>query len=295
MGYLLLSVALFSGAVKGYCGKKTGSFTKNTQSAVLLNLVRMAVCILFGTAVIFAYNDTAYFTLNPRVLLISALSGVSTAVFVVSWLISVKKSAYMMLDVFLMLGTLIPMLASRFAFEESILAKQWIGFAVLVLAVVIMCSYNNSVKIKLTVRAVLLLILCGAANGLADFSQKIYVKMLPEMPVSIFNLYTYIFAAITLAVVYFVTARGEKAEFESGSRLKYVYILIMAIALFVNSYFKTSAAVYLDSAELYPLNQGLALVISTFMATAFFKERLTLKCVCGILLAFLGLLIMNVL
>ena len=41
-------------------------------------------------------------------LLISAVSGISTAVFVVSWLLCIKKSAYMLVAVFQMLGLLIP-------------------------------------------------------------------------------------------------------------------------------------------------------------------------------------------
>ena len=53
-------------------------------------------------------------------ILISALSGISTAIFVVSWLISVKKSAYMMLDIFLTLGTLVPMISGYFAFGGDI-------------------------------------------------------------------------------------------------------------------------------------------------------------------------------
>lgn len=294
MGYLFLSVALFAGAVKGYCGKKTGSLTENVQGAVLLNVIRMVLCILFGTLMIVLYNDTALLTLDPKVIMITALSGICTSAFVVSWLVSVKNSAYMMLDIFLMLGSLVPMISGSVFFDEAVRMRQWIGFIVLVVAVIIMCSYNNSVKIKLTAKGISILFLCGAANGLADFSQKMYVKVYPEMPVSIFNLYTYIFAALTLIITYFVLTQKEKAGFDKNSRAQYAYILIMSIALFVNSYFKTKSAVYLDSAQLYPLSQGLSLVLSAFMSSVFFKERLTVKCSVGIAVAFAGLLIMNI-
>lgn len=69
----------------------------------------------------------------------------------------------------------------------------------------------------------------------------------------------------------------------------------MSVALIANSYFKTKAAAYLDSAQLYPLNQGAALILSTLMASVFFKEKLTVKCVIGIFIAFIGLFIINVL
>ena len=265
------------------------------QSAVLLNLLRMSLCVVFGILLVFAYNDISYLTLNPKVLAISALSGISTAAFVITWLLSVRKSAYMMLDVFLMLGTLIPMVSGYFTFGETVSWNQLVGFFILIVAVIIMCSYNNSIKIKITPSSFLLLILCGCANGLTDFSQKMFVRELPDVPISIFNLYTYIFAVLSLVVVYVFVSSNNKSQFEKGSWKKYVYILVMSVALIANSYFKTNAAAYLDSAQLYPLNQGAALILSTLMASVFFKEKLTVKCVVGILIAFIGLIVMNVL
>lgn len=296
MGYLFLSISLLAGAVKGYCGKKTGNFASTVQSAVFLNLIRMLLCVIIGLIMVFAYKNAESLSLNSTLLGISALSGISTALFVVTWLISVRKSAYMMLDVFLMLGTLVPISVGYVLFGESISAKQIIGFCVLIIAVIIMCSYNNSVKIKLTAASFLMLILCGLSNGLTDFSQKAFVKLLPETPISVFNLYTYIFSSIALAVVFFIlkATTKQKTYIKSDSYKKYLYILVMSVALTANSFFKTMAATYLDSAQLYPLSQGAALILSTAMASIVFKEKLTLKCVIGVLLAFLGLLIMNI-
>lgn len=48
MGYLLLSIALFAGTAKGYCGKKMGNLAESFQSAAQLNLIRMLLCIAFG-------------------------------------------------------------------------------------------------------------------------------------------------------------------------------------------------------------------------------------------------------
>lgn len=67
----------------------------------------------------------------------------------------------------------------------------------------------------------------------------------------------------------------------------------MAAALIANSYFKTLAAIHLDSAQLYPLNQGIALGLSSLMATFFFKGKFTLRALAGIVPAFAALLIMN--
>jgi len=71
--------------------------------------------------------------------------------------------------------------------------------------------------------------------------------------------------------------------------------IVMAAALILNSYFKTLAASDLSSAQLYPLNQGAGLILSSLMAHFLFRERLTKKAVVGIALAFAGLMIMNML
>ena len=146
MGYLFLSFALICGATKGFCGKKLSGYADNTQSAVLLNFIRMLLCTVFSFAVVLFSSDIGCLSFDINILLISALSGVATALFVVSWLLAVRKSAYMMLDVFLMLGTLLPIATGSLFFHEPISPRQIIGFLLLLMAVLTMCSYNNAVK-----------------------------------------------------------------------------------------------------------------------------------------------------
>lgn len=295
MGYLFLIIALFAGTAKGYCGKKTSGYTRNFRDAALSNIIRMVLCIVISFVLILVAGDFKKLIPNRDLLLISLLSGVSTAAFVTTWLICVKKSAYMMLDIFLMLGVLIPLIASNIIFNEVIKPTQWLGIGVLFAAVFIMCSYNNSIKAKLTPSALILLIICGAANGIADFSQKLFTKSIPYGSVAVFNFYTYLFASLAL-IIFFVATRKPGEEIDRINIKKILsFILIMAICLFANSYFKTLASRHLSAVLLYPLNQGCALILSAVMATALFKEKLTAKAVVGILTAFAGLLIINLL
>lgn len=293
IGYLFLAIAVFSGAVKGYCGKKTGGYVDGYKDAMLANLIRMVLCVIIGVGVIFFGGDIKFLMPDIKILAITAMSGITTSVFVICWLISVRKGAYMMLDVFLMMGVLVTILLGRAVFGENIALNQWIGMAILLVAVFIMCSYNNSIKEKMNITSVILLILCGLSNGLTDFSQKLFTKQAEGVPISIFNFYTYIFSAVTL-IIFYILSREKSERKDSGSVKKiFGYILIMAICLFANSYFKTVAALHLESAALYPLSQGSSLILSSLMAAVLFKEKLTLKAVTGLILAFLGLLIIN--
>lgn len=291
MGYLFLALAVLCGGIKGYCGKFTGNIMNGFKDAALANTLRMVLCVAIGLIIVLATG--ASFAVSTATALICILSGIATSVFVVSWLVIVKRGAYMMIDVFLMLGTLVPIVFGKILFNENIGINQTVGISIIFVAVLIMCSYNNSIKQKLDVRSFLLLMLCGTANGFADLSQKLLVKTTAEMPVSTFNLYTYFVSAIVLFLFYVLT-KGD-AEQSSFKKVKKAspYIVIMSVCLFAYSFLKTIAARYLDSSVLYPLAQGSGLVLSTFMSAVFFKERLTKKCVTGVCIAILGMVVLN--
>ena len=298
MGYLFLAIALFCGLTKGYCGKKTSGYVEGFSDAMLTNTIRMALCIVIGVIMIISAGDMAFMIPDAEVLLISALSGITTAIFVVTWMVSVKTGAYMMVNVFLMLGVLVPVILGICVFGETTTANQWIGMAVLLVAVIIMCSYNNSIKTKITPFALFLVTLSGVSNGLTGFSQKLFTKNCEDIPASVFNLYTYIFAAVVLVIFYFIfKAREKNTGREEKFEIKKIfgYVAVMALCLFMNSYFSTLAAVHLDSAILYPLSQGGSMILSTFMSAIFFKEKITAKCALGVTIAFVGLIIINVL
>lgn len=301
MGYVYLLLSNLFGACKGFCGKKVSAYVKGTRDAVLSNIIRMVLCTGIGFGLIAFTVGASAVRIGVSTLLITVLSGVSTSLFVVLWLISVKKSAYVMLDVFLMLGTLVPTVSTFLLFEEEIRLNQVIGFGILILATVIMCSYNNSVKTKMSAVSFVLLVLCGIASGLSDLSQKLFVHQDLGVDVSVFNFYTYLFSAATLLIIYAVLSVMPKKESdtdksEKGAFCKMsVYIAVMAACLFLNSYFKTLAASTVSAAILYPCTQGIALVLSTLMSAVFFKERLTPKCIIGVTVTFIGLIVINVL
>ncbi|MBR5869284.1 MAG: EamA family transporter [Clostridia bacterium] len=294
MGYLYLGLALLAGAGKGFCGKRTSGLIKGFKGAALSNMIRMGFCVLFGLIMVIAGGEWGQMAQNWTVIGIAALSGVSTAVLVITWLVSARKSAYMLMDVFYTLAVLIPLILSAIFFDERIKWTQWVGVCILFAAVLLLCSYNNSVKTRLTPSALLILIVSGISNGLGDFSQKLFVKTSPEVPVSVFNLYTYLFAFLCLVIFLLFLKSDEKIE-ENAFRKIVGYIAVMALCLFAYSYFKTTAAGLLDSVLLYPLSQGAGMIIATTMAAVFFGEKITPRCLLGVATAFVGLLIINLL
>ena len=293
MGYLFLLIALFSATTKGFCGKKTSQYTKNFKDAIFANCLRMLICVIVGLFVVIISDGVLALIPTKQTLFISALSGISISIFVVTWLICVRKNAYMMLDIFLLLSTLIPLIGSKILFNENIKIFQWFGMIVLFIAVVLMCSYNTT-KTNISLWSLLLLLVCGVANGISDFSQKLFIKQVENGSIAVFNFYSYLFALMVLLLAFLFT---PKKIYESSAKHNikniFLYIVIMAVCLFSTSFFRTLAAQYLDAVLLYPLSQGCSLILSSLMSVFLFKEKLNLKAIIGIITAFIGLIIIN--
>ncbi len=308
MGYLFLAAALLCGATKGYCGKRSSGFVTEFRDSMLINLIRMLLCIVLGGVVLGLGAGFSALAISTPALLVTLLSGVTTSVFVITWLLSVRKGAYMLVDVFLMLGVVVAIFLSWAALGEPVTVRQTIGFVILLGAVFLMCSYQRATKGKLTLLSLSLLTLCGLSTGLTDFSQKWFIRTMEDTPVSVFQFYTYVFSALTLLLFYVVSGLLERKRAASNGAAEasprktlreklplvlILYIVIMAVCLYLHSYFKTLAAGELNATQLYPLNQGGALLLSTAMAAIFFKEKPNTSSIIGIVLAFVALLLIN--
>ena len=292
MGYIFIIFALSAGAIKGFCGKKISGLVSSIKGTFYMNMLRMLMCIVVGFFIV-ATNGISAFEIDLKTLLITAVSGISTAMFVVSWIFCVRWGAYVMIDVFLMLGGGLTIALCKLFFNETVSINQLIGFAMLVIASYVLCSYSSNIKNGFSFSSFLLLVLCGIFNGLTDFSQKWFIYSQPTGDVGVFNFYTYLFASVVLLICYAIANKTEKASNDGKSLKIFLVICIMAICLFAYSYFKTMAAKYVSSAILYPLTSGVAIVLSAIMAATFFKEKVTLKCVVGIIIALVAIIIIN--
>ena len=151
LSWSMVVLAVLAGATKGYCGKKTSSAAEHVHDAVYISAVRFGLCALLGGIIALIQSGLCVFA-KVNGIWLALVSGFAQAMFTTTWLLAVRTGAYVMLDAFLTAGVLIPTLLCRILFHEAILPLQWLGFAILLCAVLVMCSYNNSIKQKLTLK-----------------------------------------------------------------------------------------------------------------------------------------------
>ncbi len=164
----------------------------------------------------------------------------------------------------------------------------------IVVAILLLVRYNNSIKAKLGIRQLLLLLLVFASQGFASVSQKLFTFYVPNGNNSVFNFYTFLFALVGLLLWqggHLIRNPHDRQKIPFGKVAG--FIVIMAVMLFANSYFLTAATETVPAVILYPLNSVLSLALSVLMAIVFFKEHMTRYSVAGLLCTLISLLLTN--
>ena len=297
VGYLYLSFALFAGITKGFCGKKISGAMQTFRDCLFINVVRMLFCALIGFAFVLIEWKLSDLQLNAASIGVYLLAAFGMTTFCVCWMYAYKQDAYVFLNIFTMLSSIITCFLSSIFYKDAIEWNEWVGMAILLCAVAIMSKYNRELKGKLSIRAWIILIVGCLGSSVADFSQKIYMKSVGDS-VATFNFYMYAFGFALLMILY-ALVRMQKREQKLTQELvdtKYVFAYFaMSLFLFLNSSFKTLAIGILPPTQIYPILQGANLILSGIMAHTLFKEKLNLKSILGMVCAFIGLLTMTML
>lgn len=321
MVYLIVFIALLVSAIKGYCGKKASTYVAQPIDAVLFNSLRMMICILIGIALVFLDGARAYLLPERGMLLICILAGVSNSMFLIGWMLAVRQNALVTVDVSLTLGSLIPSILCALLFAEPLSLPKMLGFALIVVATVILAKQSKSGKKhnKRRVIGFLLLLAAVVGEGMTSFSQQLYKHFYTEggaradgvfYPKTIYHFYTYVISALTLCLVLLIyklvlarKARQTDVSAAGGKLLQRLplrvlgLITVMAISIFAANYLQTVATsdYGMPSQILYPILKGGSLISTNLVAMIFFGEKITRRSVLGSLIALAGMLLMNVL
>lgn len=296
MGYLFLLLALAAGLTKGFCGKSVSRDMETFKECAFINLLRLFFCAAVGAVLLTVRGGAAAFALTVEAVPIYLLAAFSMSVFCVCWMYAYRMQAYIFLNVFTMLGSIVTCIMDAVIYGTHIRLTQWCGIVILLAAVYIMSLYNKDIKGKLTLKGVLILVIGCLGSAFADFSQKMYVKNIGKSA-DTFNFYMYAFGTAMLLVLYLISHIGKPPKLSAKLYDKKHIGIYFAIAffLYLNSMTKTMAAQTLTSAQLYPVLQGANLIMSALMAHILFKEKITKKSIVGMATAFAGIILLNLL
>ena len=292
MAYLYLLIGLFGGLSKGYIGRRTSFHVGGFKESVIINTLRSGIIALIGFLIVLILGRTPALYIPPNLYFSLVLSAVSMATFAIAWIYAYRTEAYLFLNVFTMLGSIVTAALGFTVYGEVTRPTRLIGMALLIAATYITSLYNKALKGKMKFSNLCLLIIGALGSAVADFSQKIYRNEGGNDPL-IFTLYTYLFAAVLgLLLIPFLPKPTHKSI--SVFEKKYLLLYIgYSVCLMINSTFKTAAAGLLPASQMYPLLQGANLVLSAVMAAVLMKEKPTKQSLIGVSIALVAIVFMN--
>lgn len=317
MVYLIVLLALIFLSIKGFCGKKTSTCVQQTSDAFRFNILRMLLCMLLGIVVVFLERAQGSLRVEGRMIAICLLAGICNAMFLIGWILAIRKNSMVTMDVALTLGAILPAVLCAILFHEPISIPKLLGFVLIILAAAILAGYNKNTKGNPGLGGILLVIVASVGEGLVSFSQQLYKQYYTEggsmagdviYPKSIYNFYIYVFAAAVLILcliaydIYHCIKDSTKRwtdEVKHGVKTligPMPYIVIMAISMFAATYFQTVATgdFGMSSQVLYPLIKGGCLITVNVTAMVFFGEKVTRRSLIGSAVALVGIVVMNV-
>ena len=318
MAYGAVALALVFTAGKAYSGKKTSTLVRQPSDSFLFNLVRMLMCILIGLTVVYAESAQHAFHVERDMAAICLFAGASNAALLIGWMLAVQKCPLITVEVTMAAGSMIPAALSAWLFAEPIAWQKMLGYGLVILSAVILSGYQNNTVEKTGLAGIALVILATAGDGLTGFSQQLYRQYYTEngvrargvfYPVSIYQFYTFVFSALILLVcfgIYCVWRFWKKTPPASAPAPNQLFrtaakalplIAVMAVCIFAVNYFQTLATgkYGMSPQILYPVIRGGSLIITTVNAMLFFGEKPTRRSILGTLVAFAGILAINIL
>ena len=318
MGYFFTFISLLAGSTKGFIGKKISDKITTERQSALVSTVRMVMCILISLLAVIPELISGELVFDGAAVLWGSFAGFTIAIFVVSWMLAVKHGAYTLVSVAQMFGSVVAVILSLIVFRTPITIKQILAIAILCLSVFFMLSYNKGVKGKMTLVGMILLVVCGLSGGLNDFGIKLFTAF-SEASVATLNLVTYIVASLTLLIFLLITmpkkaqakcedevtskcpdsASKEIEERPTGENLRallcstLIPVGLMAVCMYLQDYFKALANVLVPPVQLFPIFRAGGLILSATMSALFFKEKITVRCVIGLVLAFVAIMLLK--
>ena len=293
MGYLFMVLSALLDGVKGCLSKPVSRHASTPGDSLLVNLCRTVLCTLFG--LVFCLVTLGRMPAGQGgTLAITVLSGVSTALFMVSWLMAIRTGAFMTVTVLGTASCVLPILLSALCFGEALLLRHLIGAALLIVAAWLLCTYQTKTKGRFSVKQTVWVVCLFLSNGLASFAQKIFVHTVPGGVTADYNFFTYLFAAAAM-LLFLPIARREGFGQPPRELLRKTGLLIvcLSLSLYFVDYFRTLAAVTVPAGILYPTSSGLVLLINQGYSIVFLKERPGPRGWIGLLLSIAAMICIN--
>ena len=219
--------------------------------------------------------------------------------------IEALKGASLIVNQMFSVGALfIPCIVGIFFFDEPMSIWQWLGLLLFIVAMYFMVApaqkEGKEKTTKITAKTIVMLVITLLAGGGTMVAQKAFAKIVPSGSVAMYSFLMFALNAIILYACYAGSILGEKKKAKEEmkqpqglSKTLLICGLMLAFAVFVINMLVTELGKSVDSAILFSVSYAISIIITILVGSIYYKEKITVKNVIGVVLCVGALAIIN--
>ncbi len=227
--------------------------------------------------------------------IIAVATGVAITTSSICSMLAMHGASVVLSSLFGAAGLLVPTILGIFIFGQQVSLGQWVAIAGLFVSALLLASSSKTTNGKITWKTILLLFGSMLANGTTMLLQTLYKAYVPSGNVSIYSFLQFAIPAMVLLTVSMIWSKRTHESFPKIEKRLFGYTFFAAATWFGISQISTVASAFIPIAVLFPISDGGYTIISAIVAAIMFKEKLTIKSVCGVLIGVTALIMIKLL
>lgn len=197
-------------------------------------------------------------------------------------------------------GIILPAICGIFFFNEPLSTYQWLGVVLFFISVYFLMEETKS-QDKMTIRDLLILLLNFVINGILGVVTKHFAVNVPNGNAALYSFLSYTCASVIFLILVIVTSKNIKKTIEKKEKTacgfnlfntfeKPLYICgiilggVCATIVCLNTFFSNIIPIII----LNIVPTAISIIGSLFIGFWFFKEKITIKKVIGIILSIIS-------
>ena len=258
----------------------------STLNCKFTNIRYNLIKFFIGTVILlpFFIGDSAKFQWG--ILLCGVLNGLILVISKVLMLYGYEKTSVAYMTLCHSSGLLLPCILGHFLWNETLTPAALFGILLVILSILLLKDTGS--KNQTSIIGILIGLIILFASGGVMVLQKVVGLYFQGMGAEAFNFYGFLSAAILLSRLN-GTDKGKIA----GKKKVLLCAAGSAISLCVISIVMTRMTSSIPSVIMFPLFNGLGVILVTLLSARIFKEKMTVRSGLGIVLGLFGLFLTN--
>lgn len=252
---------------------------------------RSIIGIVIGIAGLFINGSV--FIVDLYTILTAVMFGIMLALCMLVTFYSMQVTTVAISSVFRAASVIVPSVFGAMFFNESITIINVIGFLLFLVSVFLIVSKKKEENKRFGIKAFLVCLGVLLTNGLGSVSIQLFGQCVSNGDEAMFMFIAYCVQAIILYAIHMIYESGMEKNQTKISNNMIIYGICGTVAMFLIQQIIAILSSKVSSLLIFPVTMGSSVVIGVLVGLFFFKEKILLKSVLGIMGVIISLIMIN--